>query len=114
MMVNENSYKKFLNMLQTYRKDSNNKDRCVILFVDDKMNIWELLRRPDLNFDSICEQNDIYSYEELVKDTFEYNDLPNINIESTQTSSICESDLEISRMSDFNLTNFIKESLNDL
>ncbi len=114
MMTNENSLKKFINILQTKRNDSTNQDRSVILFVDDKMNIWELIRRPDLNFESICDQNDVYSYTELVKNSVEFNELHNINIESTQTNSICDSDLDISRVSDFNLTNFIRESLNDI
>jgi len=112
--MNDKSFKTFLNILQNKRIDNEFDYTNVILLVDDKSTVWELLRRTDLTVNSLNEGRDIYSFKELFKGTAEYNDFNTINIETTQSSSLEDSDLDISRVSDFNLTEFIKETLNEI
>lgn len=112
--MNDKSFKTFLNILQNKRIDHDSEFTNVILLVDDKSNIWELIRRTDLTVNALNDGRDIYSYKELFKGTTEKKDFYTINIETTQSNSLGDSDLDISRVSDFNLTEFIKETLNDI
>lgn len=112
--MNDKSFKTFLHILQNKRIDHDSDYTNVILLVDDKSNVWELIRRTDLTVNSLNDGRDIYSFRELFKGTADYKDFYTINIETTQSSSLEDSDLDISRVSDFNLTEFIKETLNEI
>jgi hypothetical protein len=113
-MNEKGSFKNLQNILQNKRMENNRECKNIIFLVDDKSNVWELLRRNDLSIKNLNDGRDISSYKEFYKDKEDESDFYTIQIETNETSSVDESDLDISRLSDLNISNFIKDNLNQI
>jgi len=114
--------KRFQEILNTYSHNKN-----ILLLVDNENNIWELLRRNDL---SITNLSTIESVSSLISikngefncicnknknDNLEYNQekILDIEIRENEEKSFANSELEISKVSDFNISVLIKDTPDD-
>ena len=112
------NFVKFQEFLNSYKHN-----RQVLLLVDNKNRVWELVKRNDLNIYSLAREN-----ENLVSITsaLQRNDLLNIedspkskllNIEikdNYDNRSLNNSELDISKVSEFNISHYIRETCNDM
>jgi hypothetical protein len=83
--------------------------RSLIILVDNKGNLWELVRRNDLTSQSLSNPENINSF--LTKVNLEDNKLLNIEIrENFDTRSFNNSELDLSKTSDLNISFLLKEN----
>ncbi len=94
-------------------------EKDFILFVDNNENIWELINRKDLTLSILknCEIDKIKSFNCYLTDflTDAVSEVKDIEFEEHEglCASINDSDLDISRFTDFNsVTKVIKETVN--
>jgi hypothetical protein len=115
----DTNFSKFQDFLNSYSSNKN-----ILLFIDSKNNFWELVKRNDLNINIInsnCE-NIISISNALKSNVFICDDqldspkskLLNIEIKDNcdDKSSLNGSELDISKVTDFNLSHFIRD-MND-
>lgn len=111
---------KFQEFLNTYNQNKN-----VLLLVDSKNSIWEIVKRSDLSVNNISTMDNITSCLSLTNNQF-YNfsntennndlineKLLNIEIKDNEDKSFINSDLDISKVTDFNISALIRESQNN-
>jgi hypothetical protein len=83
--------------------ESFNENKNLLLFVDGGLNIWELVRRNDLNMNCLKSYDNITSI--LNKDKYFVDKLLNIEIkENEEGKSVM--DLDISKVTDLNISQF--------
>lgn len=112
-MTEKGSFKILQTILHNKKMENNKECNNLIFMIDDKSNIWELIRRIDLSYNNLNNGRELYSYKELFKDKEDEHNIYTIQIETNETSSIYESDLDISKGSDLNISNYIKDNLNE-
>ena len=83
--------------------------RSLIILVDNKGNLWELVRRNDLTTQSLANPDNITSL--LSKVNQEDNKLLNIEIrENFDARSFNNSELDLSKNSDLNISFLLKDN----
>lgn len=112
---------KFQEFLNTYNQNKN-----ILLLVDSKNTVWELVKRPDLSIASLSTVENITSIGSginLNKDE-NYNSnnntsnivdekLLNIEIKENEDKSFVNSELDISKVTDFNISALIRDTQNN-
>ncbi len=83
----------------------------IILFVDEDDYIYELIRRHDLTLNSLENASQITSLNKLLGGMKCIQDFQIFNVQSTNTSSVNLSDLDISKNSGICTTSVIKQTL---
>jgi hypothetical protein len=119
--IDNKNLTKFQEFLSTYNQNKN-----VLLLVDSKNNIWEFVRRPDLSIASLSTNENITSILSNigVKKQNNYNSnlnnsniidekLLNIEIKENEEKSFINSELDISKVTDFNLSALIRDTQNN-
>ncbi len=130
---------KFQEFLNTYNQKKN-----VLLLVDSKNTVWELLKRPDLsianlstmenisslstalnvnsknNYGNNCNDNNFNSDGKSLKNNIYLNNsnlvdekLLNIEIKENEDKSFANSELDISKNTDFNISALIRDTQNN-
>lgn len=109
------------NLEEFFGSNNEDLDSNVLLFVDPKNNIWELIKRKDLNIE-LFNRNECMKIESLKNYFLQEQDVPelcrfdnNIVFEENKDISITlnNSDLEISKNTEFNsVSKVIKETIN--
>ncbi len=107
---NKESLKNFEKLLNDYDPDS----KDILLFIDNKNNIWELIKRNDLKIETLNSSHELVSYNKLIMDLRNDKRLMEENILDIHNSSFNNSDLDISKGSDCNLSNIVKETINNM
>jgi hypothetical protein len=102
---NSSGLTKFQEFLNQY-----NDNRNIILLVDSKMNIWELIKRTDISLTNITNGgSDLVSIVNKIKNSFNEERLLNIELKGNFDNRSV-SDLDISKVTDFNISHYIKET----
>lgn len=106
-IIKEDNYEHLDAILKSYNPD--NKD--ILLFLDSDNNIWELIRRKDLNVNSLISTDELTSFNKIISDLelWKMND----NLLDVDNTSINNSDLDLSKITD-NASNIVKDTINDI
>jgi len=133
--VSTNTIKKKYNIKEKFAFDQNlmckfneflmnyNVAKNLLLLVDNRNTIWELVRRNDLNIGSLnsnCENlisvtAGISSNKYFLDDDSPKSRLLNIEIKDNYDNrSMNNSELDISKVTDFNISHYIRETNNDV
>jgi len=115
---------KFQEFLNTY-----NHNRNILLLVDSKNTIWELVKRPDLSISNLSTMENISSLnsinkkdENIISNNNYYSNnnsnfvdekLLNIEIKENEDRSFINSELDISKVTDFNISALIRDTQNN-
>lgn len=110
---------KFQEFLNTYNHNKN-----ILLLVDSKNTIWELVKRSDLNINNISTMDNITSLvsisynkdensENANKNNLPDDKLLNIEIKDYEDKSFINSDMDISKVTDFNISALIRDTQNN-
>lgn len=100
-------FKRFKEVLNTASSNKN-----IVLLIDSQNNIWELVKRKDLNINALMNPDSISTI--VGQSTFNDDDrLLNIEIKENYEDSF-NSDLDMSRNTEFNFSSIIKETNNDI
>jgi hypothetical protein len=103
--------KKFTKILDLYKINSN-----LILLVDSNNMVWEILKRDDLTISSLMTPENIISYKDQLLQV-NHNLLLDFICEQEleeENKSLNNSEIDLSKVSDFNMSNLIRETNNDL
>lgn len=124
--LDNTNFKKFQDILNTYNHNKN-----ILLLVDNKNNIWELLKRNDLSINNLSTIESISTLVSIkngeINNNFDCNKnnndnnnchinqdkLLDIEIKENEEKSFINSELEISKVSDFNISVLIKDTPDD-
>lgn len=119
---------KFQEFLNTYNQTKN-----VLLLVDSKNTVWEIVKRPDLSIANLSTMENITSLSSGVnlRNFFNKDDnynsagknlnnsniidekLLNIEIKENEEKSFANSELDISKVTDFNISALIRDTQNN-
>jgi len=119
---------KFQEFLNTYNQNKN-----VLLLVDSKNNVWELVKRTDLSIanlstmENITSMNSGLNFNNFIRDdnylsiggsnkinsNFIDEKLLNIEIKENDDKSFANTELDISKVTDFNISGLIRFTQND-
>ena len=121
---------KFQEFLNTYNQNKN-----VLLLVDSKNNVWELVKRTDLStanlstMENITSMNSGLNFNNFIRDdnylsigggsnkinsNFIDEKLLNIEIKENDDKSFANTELDISKVTDFNISGLIRFTQNDI
>jgi hypothetical protein len=119
-MVNENK-EDFINLnnpLHNFFSNYDAENNNLFLFMDGNNNIWELIRRVDLDYVNLSKKEEIISFNKLISDFNLFNKEKNILQVIDDEDLACSldySELEMSKATDMNnLSHMIKETMNDI
>jgi hypothetical protein len=84
----------------------------IILIIDGNNKVWELIERKDLDNNTIMETDKIESILNYNIDAYKL--IGNEEIINVNNNTYLSSDVDISRISEFNISNLIKETNNDI
>jgi len=107
-----NGTKKMQELLNKGSQDN----KTVLLFVDNKNNIWELIRRSDIKLSQLNNPDSISSIIKTTKNNSCFNTEKLLNIEINDNNSEnlnTVSDVNISRNSNFDLSTILREDQKD-
>lgn len=100
---------KFQEFLNTYNQNKN-----VLLLIDSKNTVWELVRRIDLSVNNLHSIENITSCGTGFKDENNLDEkLLNIEIKENEDKSFINSELDISKNTDFNISALIRDTQNN-
>jgi hypothetical protein len=109
---------KFQEFLSSYKHN-----KQLLLLVDNKNCVWELVKRNDLNIYSLARENEnlisitsaLYQTNLLNIEDSPKSKLLNIEIKDNYDNrSLNNSELDISKVSEFNISHYIRETCNDI
>jgi hypothetical protein len=106
-----NKLNEILNENYTNTNILTNEDQNVILLIDENKNIWELIKRTDLTMDSLSKPEGI---KPVIVDYSNSTNPNYINIQRDDNVSIKNSEIDVSKISEFNISALIKETDNDI
>ena len=100
--LDDSNFSKFQEFLNTYNLDKN-----ILLLIDGKNAIWEIVKRIDLSADSLINIENITSCMTLERESEQVLDFAFTYINN---ESLIDSDLDISKVSEMNISEMIKNS----
>ena len=94
-------------------------NKNILLLVDSKNTIWEIIKRTDLNIFKLSSEDYIISCcsildkENISENKLLDDKLMNIEIKENEDKSFINSDLDISKVTDLNISQLIRDTNNN-